>query len=281
MKTLLQYRFVTAFALLATLVLSNGAQAKDPTLLDKVIAKGEIRCGYVVWPPTTIKDPNTGKVSGIFPEVLEKVAENAGLKLVWVEEASYGTAIEGMNTKRYDMICSVIWPNTNRALHASFSTPLNYSAIEAFVRTDESRIKKIEDINNPDVTISTIDGESAQALAHSDFPKAKTSGLPQMTAYGQLYTEVLSKKSDVILHDLVTAQDFMTKNPGKLKRLAPGKPLRVYPNTYMLPKGEEEFRDFLNLALQELINSGYVATIVKKYGFKEGTYPVALPYAPN
>jgi ABC-type amino acid transport substrate-binding protein len=276
------FRFLSASvfaALFILFALSCGAQAKEPTLLDKVIAKKEIRCGYIPWPPGTIKDPNTGKISGVLTDIIEKIAANAGLKVVWAEEATYGTAIEGFKTKRYDMICSSVWPNASRDLYASFAKPLNFSVTEAFVRTDETRIKKLEDINAPGVTISTIDGEAAETVARSDFPQAKTTGLPAMSDYGQLYTEMLSKKSDVVFHDLVSAHDFMAKNPGKIKRLAPGKPLRVYPNSYMVPKGEEEFRDFLNLSIEELINSGYVAQVMKKYKMDEGTYPVALPYA--
>ncbi|MDD5586593.1 MAG: transporter substrate-binding domain-containing protein [Alphaproteobacteria bacterium] len=270
------FSFIALFMLLA---LSGGAQAKDQTLLDKVIAKKEIRCGYLTWPPATIKDPNTGKISGVFSEILEKAAANAGLKVVWAEEVTYGTAIEGLKTKRYDMVCTSIWPNASRALHASFTTPLNYSVTEAFVRSGETRIKKLEDINDPAVTISTIDGEASETVARSDFPKAKTTGLPAMSDYGQLYNEMMGKKSDVVLHDLTSAREVMVKNPGKIKRLAPGKPLRVYPNSFMVPKGEEEFRDFLNLALEELINSGYVRSVMKKYKMEEGTYHVAPPYA--
>lgn len=260
-------------------IMPFAAGAKEPTLLDKVIAKKEIRCGYIPWAPLTIKDAKTGKISGIFPEVLEKAAGNAGLKVVWAEEVGFGTAIEGLKTKRYDMVCSVVWPNASRALYASFSRPLNYSAIEAYVRADESRIKSLDDINSPDVTISTIDGENAETIARSDFPKARTTGLPQMADTGQLYTEMLSKKSDVVLHDLTAAEAFMAKNPGTIKRLAPGKPLRVNANSYMLPKGEEEFREFLDLALDELINAGFVAQVTKKYGLQDGVYPVASSYA--
>lgn len=265
--------FLTIFGLI------SNVEAKDKSLLDQIIKRGEIRCSYIPWPPMAIKDPNTGKVSGFFPEVLEKVGKQAGLKIVWVEQADWGTVIEGLKTHRYDMLGTAIWPNTNRALHASFTIPLCFSAVEAFVRTGETRIKRIEDINSPSVTIGTIDGEMADFIARQDFPKAKRTGLPQMSDTAQLYLQLAQKKADVILHDLVAAGNFMNKNPGKIKRLSPGTPLRVFGNAYMLPKGEEEFRDFLNIALQELLNIGYVRSIMKKYEMDKATYPVATSYA--
>jgi polar amino acid transport system substrate-binding protein len=252
--------------------------AKERILLDQIIAKGQIRCAYIPWPPMSIKDPNTGKVSGVFPEVLEKIGSNAGLKIVWTVQVDYGTAIEGLKTRKYDMLGTPVWPNTNRALQASFPTPLCFSAVEAFVRVGETRIKSLQDINNPSVTISTIDGEAADAIARQDFPKARRTGLPQTSDTAQLYLELVNKKSDVVFHDLVAANEFMEKNPNKIKRLAPGKPLRVFANSYMLPKGEEEFRDFLNVAIEELLNTGFIDSILKKYNMDKVTYPVALPY---
>lgn len=280
MRLMIRKKALAVFILLfMALAVTYNAEAKSKNLLDKVIKAGEIRCAYIPWVPMAIKDPNTGKVSGVFPEILEKIGENAGLKIVWSEQVDWGTAIEGLKTNRYDMLGTGIWPNANRGLHASFPTPLCFSAVEVFVRQDETRITKIEDINSPSFTISTMDGEMADFIARQDFPDAKRTGLPQMSDTAQLYLQLTHNKADVVLHDLVAARNFMEKNPGQIKRLFPGQPLRVFANAYMVPKGEEEFRDFLNIAIQELHNIGIVNSILKKYGMDEVTYPVALPYA--
>jgi ABC-type amino acid transport substrate-binding protein len=257
----------------------SGTVTKKESQLDKIKAKGEIRAAYIPWVPMAIKDPNTGKVSGVFPEVLEKVAANAGLKVVWTEQVDYGTAIEGLKTGRYDMLGTGIWPNATRALQASFTTSLCFSAIEVFVRQDEKRIKTLDDINKTSIAIATIDGEMADSIAKQDFPNAKRSGLPQMSDTAQLYLQLANKKADVVFHDLNEAQNFMAKNPGKIKRLFPGKPLRVFGNAYMLPKGQEELKDFLDIAIQELHNIGYVDSKLKEYKMDKVTYPVALPYS--
>jgi hypothetical protein len=61
--------------------------------------------------------------------------------------------------------------------------------------------------------------------------------------------------------------------------LFPGKPLRVFSNAYMLPKGQEELKDFLDIAIQELQNIGYVDAKIREYKMNKVTYPVALPYS--
>ena len=52
-----------------------------PDTFERVTSSGVLRCGYVVYPPGLINDPNTGKISGIFPDVLEQAAHNLGLKV--------------------------------------------------------------------------------------------------------------------------------------------------------------------------------------------------------
>ena len=50
----------------------------DGNLKEQIIRTGVIRAAYAIYPPASIKDPNTGELSGIFIDVLEEVAKNLG-----------------------------------------------------------------------------------------------------------------------------------------------------------------------------------------------------------
>jgi len=54
--------------------------SKSDSVYDRVIQSGKIRCGYCVYNPGCLKDPATGKLSGIGVDALEVVAKNLGLK---------------------------------------------------------------------------------------------------------------------------------------------------------------------------------------------------------
>src|SRR5438874_1363658 len=107
--------FVVAFLVLCAL----GCNSRRPTptaiqvsanvVYDRVMSSGVIHCGYVVYPPGLLKDPNTGKLSGVFYDIMESAAKSLQLRLEWTEEVGWGSMIEGLQANRYDMICSPVW----------------------------------------------------------------------------------------------------------------------------------------------------------------------------
>ena len=234
--------------------------------LEKVVSSGVIRCGYVPYPPGFIKDPNTGEISGIFPEVLEKAAENLGLKVEWAEEVGWGTMVEGLNAGRYDMIGSPVWPTGPRVRVADFSIPIYYSGVEAYVRADDIRFDSgLEILNDPQFSIATTDGEVTELIAQQDFPQAKRVSLPQLTDLSQLLLTVADGKADITIAEPQAAYQFMQKNPGRIKAAQPGKPLRLSANDMMLQQADEPFRRMIDLAVDDLHNSGIVDKILRKY----------------
>jgi len=68
------------------------------SLYQRVIKSGTIRCGYGMFPPYCMKDPNTGKLSGIFVEILNEAGKNLGLKIDWSEEVGWANIIQGIET---------------------------------------------------------------------------------------------------------------------------------------------------------------------------------------
>src|SRR5579883_2636375 len=97
--------FVTALALFTIAIFSlSGCSSNNISLpratstYARVVHSGKLRCAYIVYPPVCIKDPSTGKLSGIAIEALELVAKKLGLSIVWVEEVGPGTMIQGLQS---------------------------------------------------------------------------------------------------------------------------------------------------------------------------------------
>src|SRR5271167_4377726 len=86
----------------------HGQAQQKESLYDRVIRTGKIRCAYVIYYPDCIKDPNTGKLSGIGIEAIELIAKKLGLTAEWTEEVGWGTMMEGLQTGRYDLIASMV-----------------------------------------------------------------------------------------------------------------------------------------------------------------------------
>jgi len=280
-------RFLFAtFVLLLSLIVSTGGQATigatnfQSSVYDRVIKSGTIRCGYLLYPPYCMEDPNTGKLTGIFVEVMEMVGKRLGLKVIWSDEVGYESLFEGLRSNRFDIFAGGLWPNADRAKVADFSIPIFYSAFKAYGRTSENRFQgNLQAINSPKITIAVLDGAMEDLIAKSDFPRAKRLSLPQLCPFSQNLLNIITKKADVTFAEPGIVSLFLKSNPNTLKELAPNKPLRIFGNTYVFKIGEMTFKNMINTVLEELINSGEIEKLIRKYELCPGAfYRVAAPY---
>jgi polar amino acid transport system substrate-binding protein len=267
-----------------TLVACGGESVRQTSstvsLYDRVIKDGTIRCGYVVYSPGCLKDPNTGKLSGIGIEALEMVGEKLGLKVQFTEETGWGSMIEGLETNRYDMIATPVWTNANRAKLVDFSKPLFFSPIFAYVKAEGSKLhaKNLEALNSPQFTIATVDGETAEIIAREDFPQAKKESLTQLSGVAQLLLTVSTGKADCTFAEPAVAAAFLKSNPGTIKAVG-DTPIRIFPNCWMFKRGQGEYKAMIDTVLEQNINSGAMDKIIHKYEPAPKTiYRVALPY---
>lgn len=258
-----------------------GTTSRGNSVYDRVIASGTIRACYLAYPPASIKDPNTGKLSGVFVETLDKAAENMGLKVNWNVEVDWGGLIEALNSDKCDIVGSPAWSNSTRGRNAEFSTPVYYSAINAYVRADDTRFDvDLMKANNKAYKIVTVDGETSQVIAARQFPEAQTLQLTLGTDVSQMLFNVAGGKADVAFLEPTIANQYIKNNPGKVKNVSITKPVVIYSNIMLIKKGEFEFKSAIDNAINELLGNGYVDSLINRYEaeYPGGFYRVAAPY---
>lgn len=218
--------------------------------------------------------------SGIFYETMEKIGENLGLEIEYAEEVTWDGMIESLRTGKVDMIVTGIWPTSQRGKFADFANPLFYSLVKAYVKNGNTKFdNNISLVNNENVIISTIDGEMTSIIANLDFPKAKTLEVTQLSGVSQTLLEVQTNKADITFVEPAIALEFLDKNPNSIQEVKGIEPLRIFPNAMMLPKGSTEFRTTLNIAIDELINNGFIDNVIAKYEKFPNSYSKVLkPY---
>ncbi len=247
---------------------------------DRVIESGEIKCGYFVWPPYFMIDPNTEEKSGIFHDYTEELGKRLYLKINWVGEMNFGTFLQDIANGRYDAECTGGWPNAERGKQAIYSKSIYYIPIVPFVRAGDKRFGSKSNINSKDITVSVIDGENGQNIRELMFPKAKEFALPQSGTGVEMLMNVVNKKADVAFTDIYLGQAFMKKNPDTLEPLFTDKPLQLFPQNFTLAPDAFRFREMLNVATDELIYTGIIDQILEKYE-KDGQtsfYRLSKPY---
>ena len=85
--------------LILGLILFSALPAYAESVYDRVMKKGEIRCGYFVEAPFTFRDEATGEFSGIAVDLAELIAKDLNLKLKWQEQISFASFGLDLNQK--------------------------------------------------------------------------------------------------------------------------------------------------------------------------------------
>lgn len=203
------------------------------TAYDRVIKSNTIQCAFLNYPPACMKDTKTGKMSGIFVDVLEKAASNLGMKIEWTEEVGWGSQIEGLERERYDLVGSPVWANPKRGKLTALSIPVYYSGIGVYVRVNDNRFDMdLSKINSKDVKVGTIDGETSDLIADNDFPKATKQSSPENVDISQKFLDLDKESCDVVFAEPYFAYEYSKNNPGKIKNISAERPIRLFGNVF-------------------------------------------------
>lgn len=254
------------------------AHEKGSSVYERVMKAGKIRCGYIVYPPAMMIDPTTGELSGIFHDFMEEIGHKLSLEVEWVEETGWGSFINDLKTNRYDMMCADAWKNSARARQAVATSSLYYSGVATWVRADDDRFNdSYKIINDPQYSVAIIDGSTPDFIAQSDFPKARRVSVPELSSYSDLPLSVQTGKADATFLEKYAAQLFLKNNPDTIKQV--GKPVRFYGNVMWIKKGEQDFLNMINIAIEEILNTSFLESLYEKYDIPaDAYYPPAQPY---
>jgi polar amino acid transport system substrate-binding protein len=261
--------FAVLFLTVAVLIAScnnTAYQSQENKAFQRMNSSGVLRAGYISVPPKLIVNPNSKAISGVMHDALEAAAKNMGVKIDYVEEVSWGTMVEAVESGRVDVVVAGVWPSSARARRADFSLPIFYSAVRVYVKEGDTRFDGgLQAVNSDNIKIATLDGEMSAIIAATDFPNAKTVSLPQTADAAQVLLLVAQGKADITFMEPAIALEYGSKNPGQIKEVPGIRPVRLFGNTYLVSNSEPKLRKTLDIAIEELVNSGTVDKIIDRY----------------
>lgn len=255
-------------------VQEHSAVKPEKTIANRVLQTKKLRCGYIVWSPEFIKDPNSGEISGLAYDIITEAAKRLGWAIDWVEEVNFGNMVPALQSGRFDAICFSLYRDAPRANFARLSIPIFYSGTGIFVKADDDRFDTLPtaDINNPDFSIATIDGEMSALTAQKAFPNAKQAALPQTSSAADLLMNVATGKADLTLVNTMAGAQFMQANPGQVKNITLTQPLEVFSHGFAFRTDSGETVETLNVVLQEMLDQGFIDKIIDRYSPQQGAY---------
>lgn len=238
---------------------SSGCSLHDT--YSRVFRSGILRAAYVDYPPVVSRQGAT--FSGIFVDIISAFANKHQLQIDWVEETGYGVVINGLAEGRFDIFCSATWPTPERHKHAALSTPVYYSDVGIWVRKDSPLAD--EDwivLNDPEYRIAVTEGDITHEICLTDFTFAKWIRAPQLGKVKALLEFVADGRADATMAERMTYEAYRAALPAELVNIATAKPIRRYPNCFLVGKDQHDFLELLNAHLGEIITDGELRRIV-------------------
>lgn len=253
---------------------SCAADKKDESSFDRVIRSGKIRCGYYVFPPVTMRDPNTGELSGYSVDFMEEIGERAGLEIKWTEEITFGNWAPALQSKRFDAVCTPMWPDIPMSRAVSFTKPMYYTKMIPLVRVDDNRFDGagLDRLNQPDVTFIVQDGNAQSTLTRAVFPNAEIKAIAAGVEGPVMMQEIYTGKADAIVLDINGVVEYNKHNDIKLRAIEPDNPIKIQPFSLVVGRNDLILIDFLDNAITELQNDGTVNRLLDKWETVPGLY---------
>jgi ABC-type amino acid transport substrate-binding protein len=151
--------------------IAAGTTAAPNDAFDRAMQAGRITACYVVWPPSVIKDPNSGNLSGFVIDMFSNMASSANLNVTYVE-STFGGFPADLNTGKCDVVVAGIYPLISRSTSVAFTNPFLFSGNSMVVRAGDDRFNTTDSFNQKGVRIAVVSGEFGDLYAEKYFPNA-------------------------------------------------------------------------------------------------------------
>jgi ABC-type amino acid transport substrate-binding protein len=239
--------------------------AARPSVLESVKRTGRLKAGFIKYPPFVFVDPRSGALTGYFIDLVNAIALEGGFTVDY-EETTWAAMVTGLQTGKFDLVVSGVFRTIPRAKEVTFTSPLLYVGISAIARKDDRRFATLDDLQQPGLVIAVTNGEVGHEYARRFLPRATTTVL-STEDISRPMLEVTVGRADIALGDSLTAARFAAAHP-EVRDLFAANPFYVFGTTMMVRRGDPEWLDFLNIAIEQMELSGVTSRLEGRY--KEG-----------
>lgn len=158
-------------AMLAAMTQAGGATSVEAGTLDDIIARGELRVAVQTQgPPFSFMDKN-GTRTGSAIELTTLMAEEMGVKVVYLD-FDWDGLLPALMSGKADILAADMTPTLARATKVGFTKPFMYVGAVAFSKGD-SAFKTVEDCKAPGARIAVLLGSTGEKLAATAFPQGE------------------------------------------------------------------------------------------------------------
>lgn len=247
--------------------------------LDRVLATRTLRVGMNPgYAPFEMID-SSGAVVGFDVDVARYVANLLGedVKLE-IQKSDWDPIIANLNAGKFDLIVSGMTRTPARALRCSFTDPYfvtGQALLVSRARVAERSGLRVGDFDRPGRTVATKLGTTGEIAARKAFRHAT---IKTMETETDAALEVESGRADVMVYDQPYIAIRARQSPERCYAL-----LTPFTKEYLamaVRRDDDEFREWLNLALFDLKESGTYEVLYRKWFLEMPWLPSGAPPSP-
>jgi polar amino acid transport system substrate-binding protein len=209
--------------------------------LDDILERGTLRVGIAEFAPWAMPAKNGGHV-GHDVDLGIKIAKDMGVRAEF-KVYEWKDIIPALRAGEVDLIAAGIVITPERALRITFSEPVALSGAGMATNTHMTRdVENMQQLNDPDIVISTITDSFSEGVARSIFDKA------EIHSHGNkddAEKEILEGRAHAYISSLPAVQ-FLVMNNGDAIDMPLSDPLVGWAEALAVRKGEQELLNFLN-----------------------------------
>jgi len=260
-------RMSVSFVAAAMMTMSLSASAQQaPSLIDKVIKEGILKVCVAIASPWMMKDPNGSEFVGFDVDMIKELTKIMEVKYELVPVPNFGQLIASLQSGKCDVIMSALTRTTKRAMAVNFSDPYFVLGSAWVVRNEHAELNKLEDLDDPKVTIVVEQGSISEQRTRAHMPKSTVKALP-VGGDAMRLTEVETGRSTAASIDSLKVPAFKAQLPWAkfIPADAFENPVEPAGLAYAVRHGDIDFVNFLNVFIFNSQGNGTIAALKAKW----------------
>lgn len=248
---------------------NNSVETKQLTTLENIISSKKMNVGYLEFPPCVIKNKNTGKMTGVFIDMVNQMARSIDTTMTinWVE-TSLANFTADLKTNKFDFCVGPTFVNIPRSTSVYFSNPVCYVGNCGAVKKGTSlKFNTLEKLNSPKVRIAVLQGQAMEAYCRTFLPKAMLVPIPGKDLTLPLQA-VSSNRADIGFMNVSTTNSFVKEHKELEVVSINNDNLEVLPLSWTTRINDNSLMNFLNSSILYLESTGRTLGYQSKYDIK-------------
>lgn len=266
--------FVLSFILLVGLLVSGtAAMSAEPkkgpevygqveSRLDAIMKNGYIRVGTTGdYKPFSYLNPTTGEYEGHDIDLAKKLADDLGVKVVFVK-TTWPTLMDDLLADKYDIAMGGITRTLERAKKAQLSHPyINFGKSPMIRMADKDKYKSLADIDQPNVKIGVNPGGTNEKFVRANLKNAQIIVFEKNL---EIPGKVASGEVDVMITDSIEAKSY-AKEDQRLYSPLTDQTFTKSQMGFLMPRGDFVFGNWVNVWMEEMTLKGDLEKITNKW----------------